>query len=36
MVALCGDADNNCAAAVQQALEQSGYEALAFMIGGAA
>jgi hydroxymethylglutaryl-CoA reductase len=36
MVALCGDADNNCATAVQQALEQSGYEALAFMIGGAA
>jgi hydroxymethylglutaryl-CoA reductase len=36
IVALCGDANKNCSAAVKAALEQNGYEALAFMIGGAA
>ncbi len=36
IVALCGDDEQNYSAAVKAALEQHGYEALAFMIGGAA
>ena len=36
MVALCGSADDNNSEAVKTALEDSGYEALAFEIGGTA
>ncbi|MEJ2138847.1 MAG: hydroxymethylglutaryl-CoA reductase, degradative [Gammaproteobacteria bacterium] len=36
MVALCGNADDNCSTAVKEALERNGFEALAFEIGGAA
>ena len=35
MVALCGNTDDNNSAAVKEALENKGYETLAFEIGGA-
>ena len=34
MIALCGTTSDNCSAAVREALERSGCEALAFEIGG--